>query len=255
MLKQLYLLTISTLVLFSCCTLKNNEKEITIALSYGDANSSYGKWIKSQDSCINIINLYSLPVDSVQKALEKCNGLLLTGGADVNPCIYNQPADTLRCYMHDRRDTIEINAIKKALKLKLPVLGVCRGEQILNVALGGSLIIDIPTDVNKDIIHRKSGTYKCFHDINIIQESILGELSEELNVKVNSRHHQAVNRISDQLKAIAYSTDGVIEAIQWKENSDKSFLLGVQWHPEQMGDKNKLSERIIKRFISEVKKY
>jgi putative glutamine amidotransferase len=251
----LLLTAISFSLFFSSCSQNICKKDITIALSYGDKNSSYGKWIKSQDSCINIINLYKFKVDSIEHVLEKCDGLLLTGGADVSPCLYNQSKDTCRCYMHLRRDSIELRAIHKAIKTKIPILGICRGEQILNVALGGSLIVDIPSDIGKDITHRKTGTYNCFHTVKLDTSSILGKLSGTKQIRTNSRHHQAINRISSDLKAIAYSEDGIIEAIQWKVPENKAFLLGLQWHPEQLGTKDSLSTNILKHFISEINNY
>lgn len=253
--RSIFIILISFLIIGNSCSSKAPIKEITIGLSYGEENSSYGKWLKDIDSTIHIINLYKYNIDSIENVVDKCDGLILTGGADVSPCLYNQSEDTSRCYMHLRRDSIEILAIHKAIDINIPILGICRGEQILNVALGGSLIVDIPSDIGNKVAHRISGTYKCFHTVKIDTSSILGRLSDMRVIKTNSRHHQAINRLAQDLKAIAYSEDGLIEAVEWKDPRNKAFLLGVQWHPEQLSKTDSLSNNIVKHFISKINNY
>ena len=238
------------LFIVSC---SNNNDNIKIALSR--SADSYINWIKNADSTIVCVDLYNLSIDSAKKVLQNCSGLLLTGGADVSPVRYNNPSDTNRCSMNLRRDSLEFALIDIALKNKMPIMGICRGEQILNVALGGSLIVDIPTDYGTCVIHRKKNTYNCLHNINIEKQSLLYKICKIDSGIVNSNHHQGIYLLSDKLKVVARTNDLLPEAIEWKNPKGKSFLMAVQWHPERLEKENVLSFPIALKFIEEVKKY
>ncbi len=194
------------------------------------------------------------PKDAVT-ALEKCSALLLTGGLDVYPGRYGKEYDTSRCKTDPHRDSVEFALIKKAVKMKLPILGICRGEEILNVAMGGSLIVDIPQDYDTIIKHRCNDHSSCLHEINIIPGTFLFEIGKVYIDTVNSFHHQAVDRLAKYFKVAARSNDGLIEAYEWKNPENKPFLLAVQFHPEQLDTNNKLSTPIATYFINEAKKY
>ncbi len=235
------------------------EESIKIAISKALPIESYGAyidWIHSADSTIETINMYAFSIDSAVALLDDCSGLLLTGGSDIFPGLYGKIADTARCGTFDlKRDSLELALIKRAMELDIPILGICRGQQMLNIALGGSLIIDIPSDYDTNITHRIPDTYECFHIVNIEGGSKLYWAANVLSGEVNSRHHQAIDQLAPQLKLSAKSVDGLIEAVEWKEIGEQAFLMGVQWHPEQMNWDKPLSSSILEYFIMEVQSF
>lgn len=236
----------------------NPPDTLYIALSKASGSESYQNyinWLKSVDSTIVIVDMINKkPIEAVT-ALEKCSALLLTGGLDVYPGRYGKENDTSLCDIDLHRDSVEFALIKKALKMKLPILGVCRGEQILNVAMGGSLIVDIPQDFDTIVKHRCDDDVTCFHEIQIIPGTLLYELGQVLFDTVNTYHHQAVDKLSRSFKITARSNDGIIEAYEWKHAKNKPFLLAVQFHPEKLDKGNPLAIPITEKFISEAKKY
>ena len=250
----------SIFVLFTSCNQKVESRKITIAISKAKPIAFYGKyseWLLKGNSDIELVNMYDLGVDSALKVLDMCDGLLVTGGADVYPAWYGKIADTARCGSFDfYRDSLEIGLIHKALESKIPIVGICRGEQILNVALGGSLIIDIPTDHDTLIKHRLVDWKNCYHPVELIENTLLQSICQPTNLKVNSNHHQAVDVLSPQLSVSAYAPDGIIEALEWKQPEGKSFLIAVQWHPERLDSVNAdLSLPICERFLKEAELY
>lgn len=141
------------------------------------------------------------------------------------------------------------------MKIGIPILGICRGEQILNVTEGGSLIIDIPSDYPDAIVHQTENQDSCFHPVKIVEDTFLHQLAKETVVEVNSNHHQAVDQLAQTLIPSAYSPDGIIEAFEWKDKSNKPFMLAVQWHPERLEFESPLSSPIASAFIKASKEY
>ncbi len=264
--KALFLITISFLII-SCSNSPKQEElvdiektnPIKIAISKAKGSEGYLKyveWIKILAPNAECIDMYFISLDSAMMQFDECSGLIVSGGPDVFPGRYEKTSDTARCGTIDfRRDTLEIALIQEALKRKIPILGICRGEQILNVALGGSLIIDIPSDFDTSVAHQCDDWQYCFHDIRISKASLLEKICKTNSGYVNTNHHQAVDILADDLKVSAKSADGLIEAVEWKNPEGKSFLIGVQWHPERMDTTNVLSWNIGKRFILEAEKY
>ncbi|MBI9038968.1 MAG: gamma-glutamyl-gamma-aminobutyrate hydrolase family protein [Bacteroidales bacterium] len=246
-------------IFFQSCNSVDKHDSIKIAISKAKPEEyyvQYENWLKATDSTIECVDMYHIRLDSALMIFENCDGLLLTGGPDVFPGRYDQAFDTSRCGEIDyKRDTLEFALIKKALELKMPILGVCRGEQILNIAMGGSLIVDIPTDFDTSIIHRCEDTYNCEHDIIVVKNSLLNKICQTGFYFSNSNHHQAVNELADCFVASAFTHDSLIEAIEWKKPEGKSFLIAVQWHPERLSSDNTLSYPIAERFLEEAKKY
>lgn len=233
-------------------------ERIRIALTKGAGSEhyeQYEKWLKEFDPRIECINLYTMDPDEAVDALETCLGVVLTGGPDVHPLYYGREADTARCEIDSFRDSLEFEVIRKALELQMPILAICRGEQILNVYLGGSLIVDIPDDFPSDIHHRCADKDTCFHKVDVIKGSLLAQIAGVTEGKTNSNHHQAVDKLSDSLSVSAYSKDGLIEAYEWKNPDGKPFMLAVQWHPERMDIGNPLSGTIAREFIKNVIKF
>jgi len=235
----------------------SSEKSEPVRIAVTKLSANYQNWLLQTDSTLIITDLYSL---GVKPALEKLRGhhaLLITGGEDVFPDWYGMIHDTARCGEFDYyRDTLEIMMIHAALQLNMPVLGICRGHQILNVALGGTLIIDIPDDIGLEVIHRCSDDpINCYHDVSVVHGSFLHEITGIESGIVNTNHHQAVNRLADGLRISASSNEGLPEAVEWENLHGRPFLLGVQWHPERMSDYPELSKPIAERFIKEARKY
>lgn len=166
-----------------------------------------------------------------EEAFADLNGLLLTGGPDIDPSYYGEEAHETTDIDSDR-DKLELPLFKRAMEENLPVFGICRGIQIMNVAIGSSLYQDIPSQFTDRLTHKITvNTNDTWHNITIQQDSLLNEITGNRVVEVNSRHHQAVKVIGDGFTVTAQSEDGIIEAI---EDRSKRFALGVQYHPERM---------------------
>jgi putative glutamine amidotransferase len=174
----------------------------------------------------------------------------------VSPAYYGKAADSARCWEADpHRDSLEFYLIDEAMKKGMPILGICRGEQILNVAMGGSLYIDLPSDLGTSVTHQMDDYEKCFHPVSIEKNTLLHLVSGLDSGIVNSNHHQGIKDLAGNLKAAAHTSDGLVEAIEWKEPADKSFLIAVQWHPERMKSDNPLSGNIGRSFLEEAEIY
>jgi len=227
-----------------------------IAVSKTTESGKYQKWLKQADADFHFINLNQLGIDSALSALEDCSGLLLTGGEDIHPKWYNQPRDTVKCNaINLRRDSIEYFAAQKAFEMEMPVLGICRGMQMINVASGGSLIPDIPTSKYGDAVaHREKPFKPVFHDITINQASILYAITGANSIDVLSNHHQGLDRQGEGLRHVAKTADNLTEAIEYEKPYDKSFLLGVQFHPEAMDWDNPISGNMAAYFLREARR-
>ncbi|MGD0710314.1 MAG: gamma-glutamyl-gamma-aminobutyrate hydrolase family protein [Bacteroidales bacterium] len=236
--------------------LKNDTLFIAFSKASGNKNYiNYVKWITHYDKSIVCVDMIKKKPEQACELLEKCSGLILTGGLDVDPARYGRTKDSSRCELDKRRDTLEFALIKKAMELRLPVLGICRGEQVLNVAMGGSLIIDIPKDHDTIVHHQtKEGTHTK-HYVSLVQGTYLFNQCDTKGDTVASNHHQAVDKLADCFKVSAWANDSIVEAFEWKYPQGKSFLIAVQWHPEKPDTKNALSLPIGKSFIDEAKKY
>ncbi|MBX3043003.1 MAG: gamma-glutamyl-gamma-aminobutyrate hydrolase family protein [Candidatus Kapabacteria bacterium] len=247
---KVILLIVFSFIICSC----SKDEALKIALSKGAGSASYelySKWLNSQNEKIEIINLYGLTPDDAVEMLKQCDGLVLTGGPDVHPVFFGREEDSSRCSIDNYRDTLEFALIRVAEELKMPVLGVCRGAQIFNVAYGGSLIIDIPDDTESEIPHQTSEG-DVYHNISVEENSLLHSITESLFGTVNSNHHQSVDRLADGFIVTATTADGIVEAFE-NIDTDISFFLGVQWHPERMEIESRFSGPILIKFISEVK--
>jgi len=232
----------------------------TLRIAFSKARGSekyerYIKWIKQFNSNIVCIDLINETPENGVKILESCDGLILTGGLDVDPARYGKPNDTSRCELDRSRDTLEFALIEKAMALRLPVLAICRGAQILNVAMGGSLIIDISADHDTLVEHRSVNSIRSRHFVKIYPNTFLSKLCKTKGDTANSSHHQAVDMIAPCFKVSAYATDSIVEAYEWKEPIDKQFLIAVQWHPEGLDFKSRLAYPLGKYFLKESRKY
>ena len=178
---------------------------------------------------------YHMPV---AEALAGVDGLLLTGGEDVAPARYGAEPHPTIVDVNPARDEFEIDLIAEARRRNLPILAICRGMQVLNVACGGTLVRDIPSEVKGALEHRlpvpQHEPYALAHEVWLDNDTLLARLMRERlsdadSCDVNSRHHQAIQKVAGGFVVSATAPDGVIEAI---EDPTARFCLGVQWHPE-----------------------
>lgn len=164
--------------------------------------------------------------------LERVDGLLLAGGADVDPNHYGEDPLPRLGRITPERDGAELALVRDALAAGMPILGICRGLQVLCVAAGGTLLQDIPSQVPGALKHRQQAPpWYGTHDVAVEAGTLLARLLGEGPLRVNSFHHQAVDLVPPGFQAAAAAPDGVVEAV---EKGDGSFILGVQWHPETM---------------------
>lgn len=184
------------------------------------------------------------------------DGLLLPGGGDVDPSFYKEKKHKLTEGIETLRDELEIRVTKMMIKKGMPVLAVCRGLQVLNVALGGTLIQDINTQVETHLAHAPIKT-ECdeIHQMTVKKDTFLFRilspiLDKKNEIVINSYHHQAIKRLGKGLMASAVSEDGIIEAVELK--GKKHFCLGVQFHPERMRQ-TKLHSALFHSFIEACK--
>ncbi|MCI0442105.1 gamma-glutamyl-gamma-aminobutyrate hydrolase family protein [bacterium] len=161
----------------------------------------------------------------------RLDGVLLTGGVDIEPSVYGESFHPSVTRTSPERDEFEFKLIKTALQQKMPILAICRGLQVLNVAMGGSLVQDIPTMIGSEISHddSKRQRHELAHQVTLKTESRLYEILKTGKLWVNSFHHQSAKTLGHDLIPVAWADDGVIEAL---ELPNSHFVVGIQWHPE-----------------------
>lgn len=192
------------------------------------------------------IILPSIDPEDAPSYVDLFDGLLMLGGFDIDPTFFNEEPHYNLGETYRKRDLFEIALLKAAIKAGKPVMGICRGMQVINVALGGTLYQDLSEDPQAKLKHNQQAPGNLpTHHVNIQSDSMLSSLIGERSY-VNSRHHQALHQLAPALKTVAKSDDGVIEAVESKMNTQ---ILGVQWHPENMFKHNKESQALFTNFI------
>ena len=233
------------LLLLLCMPLIVRAQE-TIILS--KASSNYIQWIKDE----NIIILDAYTIKNTDSILKLADGIILTGGEDINPLEYNNTSNLKVCGdINYKRDTLERKLFDFALDNKIPLIGVCRGMQMMNVASGGTLYGDIPTEIGTKVIHRNNG--EVYHEIALFDTSTLIFPIETDTIMVNSWHHQGLKIMPNHLRVIARSFDGLAEAIVM-DKSIHPFMIAVQFHPERLGKDNIIHQTMRDNFFKEIKK-
>ncbi len=204
----------------------------------GEKDINYEKYLRHHsDSEIIVLSKKNI------EGLTNCDGLVLTGGVDVVPELYGDWADET-VHVDSERDSVEYKLIDIALKKEIPILGICRGLQILNVYFGGTLIIDLKKFYGRN--HRAiSDDEDRFHQIRLDEDSKLRSFIKKQEGTVNSSHHQAADRIGDGLKVVARADDGTAEAIEGDGSHD---IVAVQWHPERINFENPFSSGVLDLF-------
>jgi len=251
--KYLFALLIS-FTIFACNNMKIEDPKLVI-ISKLNPQKNYTKWLLTADSSLVFINAFTTNPDSLDFYLNKASGILITGGEDINPGLYGKLSDTNRCESPDNfRDSIEMLLITYAQKHNVPLLGICRGHQMLTVQGGGTLIIDIPTDFKSDTLHRKNDN-QTEHWVTIKKESLLYKAVQVDSGIIVSHHHQATEKVPEGFVVTASAPDGIIEALEPADNTKYLFMMGVQWHPERMDFTNPLSGNLAHYFVSKINAY
>jgi putative glutamine amidotransferase len=185
--------------------------------------------------------------------VDMVDGILFTGGADIAPLYYGENPIKQISTVYANRDEQELAMFKRAYKINKPIFGICRGNQLINVALGGTLYQDIYAQVDGVLGHdpAESPVDELFHSVNILKDSNLYNIFKTEKLNVNSFHHQAIKDLAPNLKVIAKSSEGIIEAV---ECEDRNFLLGVQWHPEDLTIKYPIFLELFKSFVDACRK-
>lgn len=227
------------------------------AMPHEDASS---KVFQTNQTYVNaILNAGGLPLllpakgsenDCLELA-EHLDGLLVPGGADVSTLLYGEEALQPVTMMNSSNDRFEIALIRRMAELNKPIIGICRGIQVINVAFGGSLYQDIPSQIQTKQNHYQKGPrYEPFHYVELEEGSKLADIFHCRTLAVNTFHHQSVKDVADGFRVTAKAHDGVIEAIEHKEK----YILGVQWHPECMVDVHDEFIPFFDNFIQEAAK-
>lgn len=171
-------------------------------------------------------------LEAVGALLARVDAVLLTGGRDLDPSHYQEAPHPQTRLLHPRRDRFELALARTAVGKGLPVMGICLGAQVLNVALGGSLYQHVPDQVASALAHTPSAAAdRAYHRVRVAPDSGLGHILGRTELEVNSSHHQALREVARPLRAVAWSDDGLVEAA---EALDRQFLLAIQWHPENL---------------------
>lgn len=185
--------------------------------------------------------------EEISRVMELVQGVLFTGGHDVSPEIYGETAidgSVISCGIRDRMEKI---VLELSLKQNKSVLGICRGIQFINAALGGTLYQDLPSQYSSDVEHHQNPPYDIpVHDVYISQGTPLHELIKKEKISVNSYHHQAVKSVAPSLRVMAISSDDLVEGVY---RTDKKFFWAVQWHPEFAYKKDDVQRKIFEEFV------
>jgi len=201
------------------------SRELALGLTYPEAIRRAG--------AVPVI-IPPLDPDSIEPLLDGLCGLCLSGGPDLHPTVYGAAPHPALGPTEPQLDIFEIALIRAAEARDLPVLAICRGLQVLNVARGGTLVQDLPSERPSNVVHRQQRAARIpTHDVTLARGSLVADALGSQEGCVNSFHHQAIDVLGQGLRAVGWATDGVIEAV---EATDRAFTLAVQWHAESMID-------------------
>ena len=228
-------------------------KKIVIGISEGSNYHNYENWMKDEPD-VEIIKL-SYHLDNISE-IEKCDGVILTGGGDINPQLYHQPGFMAYIDPKDidmKRDEFEWKIMQHIDEKQKPLLGICRGLQFANVYFGGVLLPDIPSFGKFNHAKFNEGKDRE-HTVDIDPNSQLYQITGEEKGWINSSHHQSVDIPGFGLVANALSPDGIIEGMERKEREGKAYLMLVQWHPERMANQqSNFVKKIKQSFLDAVR--
>jgi putative glutamine amidotransferase len=196
----------------------------------------------------------STAAEVISESVRRCDGVILTGGDDIDPKLYAKdlPEGLAKTVgpLEPERDVWEGGLIREVFQQRKPLFGICRGHQMLNVVLGGTLLVDIATQVPNALNHRRMDRKsEPVHPVNVSAGSLLAQIAGQTTFDVNSTHHQAIGVVAPPLQAVAHSPDGIIEALELKDAGQLPFLLTVQFHPERLLDRYGLFLKLFSSFV------
>ena len=192
-------------------------------------------------------------LDTLREIYDRLEGLFLSGGVDVDPSRYGEPKEPFCGRSDASRDDAELQLIRWAMTDNKPILAICRGIQVLNVAMGGSLYQDLSTQAPRTLKHdyfpTEDNSARDFlaHEVEIVPNSRLKESLGSRSIKVNSMHHQAIKTLAPGLKRTAVAPDGIVEGV---EGTNGQYLVAVQWHPEELYDRDPGMRRLFADFVA-----
>lgn len=232
--------------------MKRDKPIIGVTPLWDDAKRSiwmlpgYMNLLKACGALPVILPFTSDPTD-VAALVDGLDGLLLTGGHDINPAVYGQTRLPSCGPANEGRDTLECLLFSKALERDMPVFGICRGLQFINVMMDGTLFQDLPSQHPSSVRHHMSPPYdRPIHTVDVLAGTPLAGVVGEGVLKVNSYHHQGIDRLGEGLEAMAVAPDGLVEAVCMPL---RRFVWGVQWHPEFMWRKYAQQRAILRSFV------
>ncbi|UOF92170.1 gamma-glutamyl-gamma-aminobutyrate hydrolase family protein [Fodinisporobacter ferrooxydans] len=193
---------------------------------------------------------YTDEEELLDKWVNRLDGLLLTGGEDVDPAYFHESAVNGLGEVSPDRDRLEVYLARRLLQLNKPIFGICRGIQVLNVIAGGSLYQDLPRQTKAMQHSQKAPRAHLAHDVDITSGSKLHQLLGTQTIRVNTFHHQAVKQVAPGFLISAKASDGIVEGI---ESRNHAFVLGVQWHPENLWEKYAVFHRLFAGFVEAAK--
>ena len=221
----------------------DNEKDIKLKSTYVHAIEESGG--------LPMVLPYTNDITIMEHFTELCDGFLFTGGDDIAPERYGELIKDTCGEIQYFRDDFEFNMLHQAMKASKPVLAICRGSQLVNVAFGGTLYQDIPSEKPSTILHRQKdfGSTPA-HSVRLVADTPLSSLIKQEHMQVNSLHHQAIKKLGDGLEIMALADDGIVEALYLP---GEQYLRAYQWHPERMFDTDAQSRLIFAEFINACK--
>ena len=231
-----------------------------ILISKGNTFSGYRRSYVNQDYVEAILRAGGIPfiipfnedLESIREMVEHVDGVILSGGHDVNPYNYGEDPLLKIGEVFPERDVFDMEIYKTAVKYNKPVFGICRGFQIINVVNGGSLYQDLSyADFVKLKHDQQDNPSQATHFVKFEEGTFLRDILGE-EIKVNSFHHQILKDVAPGFKVVAKSPDGVVESIQ--KITEDCFVVGVQWHPEMLSVKYEDSQKVFDEFVKEVEK-
>ena len=227
---------------------------LTIGITDCKKWSNYEEWIKNSGKDVAVVQLKV--GEGETSFVSHCDGIILSGGEDVHPSLYGKP-DYITEYnltdLNPDRDKFELAALKEAEEYKIPVLGICRGLQLVNVYHKGTLVPDLMQNGKKG--HSDGSKNDMLHEVKVAENSRIHQIVGVAKGQVNSHHHQAADVIGKRLVATVFAKDGVVEAIEKAKKHDNEFFLLVQWHPERMDINNPLSGKLRDAFMQACEEY
>lgn len=224
--------------------------EIEIEKSFTLASNNYLRAVEAAGG-VPLFLPITEELEDIKSYLNIIDGIVFTGGGDISPLKYGENPLQIEFSINNLRDNFEFNLFLEAYNMDMPILGICRGAQLINVALGGSLYQDINLQFSNCHGHMQSEmqVYDFFHQVIIDKDSKLFDIFKSRELEVNSFHKQAIKALGDNLKVTATAKDGIIEGI---EGISRKFLVGVQWHPEDLSLKHKDFVKLFKALIDNV---